>query len=62
MAGNFGYETYLVSNATACFDRVGADGEHFNSELIQQTALASLNGEFASVVTHQEMFERLQDS
>ena len=59
MAGNFSYETYLVSDATACFDRLGVDGEHLSAELIHQTALASLNGEFASVVTHQELLERL---
>ncbi len=27
MAGNFGYETYLISDATATFDRIGIKGE-----------------------------------
>ena len=50
MAGNYGYETYLVSDATATFDRVGVDGEMLGSDLIHKTALASLHGEFATVL------------
>lgn len=51
MAGNFGYTTYLVSDATATFNKKGINGEDFSAELIHQTALASLNEEFAQVVT-----------
>lgn len=51
MAGNFGYETFLVSDATATFNKKGIDGQNFSAELIHETALASLNDEFASVVT-----------
>tara|TARA_B110000093_G_C12963799_1_gene408582 strand:- start:2913 stop:3260 length:348 start_codon:yes stop_codon:yes gene_type:complete len=59
MAGNYGYETYIVSDATATFDKVGADGEHFNSDLIHATALASLNIEFASVLNSQHLLKIL---
>ncbi|MFD2586987.1 cysteine hydrolase family protein [Croceitalea marina] len=51
MAGNLDFKTYLVSDATATFDRIGLNGEVFDAELIHQTALASLNEEFATVVT-----------
>jgi len=51
MAGNFGYETFLVSDATATFNKKGIDGQNFSAELIHETALASLNNEFASIVT-----------
>ena len=51
MAGNFGYETYLISDATATFNKKGIDGKNFSANLIHETALASLNVEFASVVT-----------
>jgi nicotinamidase-related amidase len=51
MAGNFGYETFLVSDATATFNKKGMDGQNFSAELIHETALASLNEEFATVVT-----------
>ncbi|TDW52375.1 nicotinamidase-related amidase [Flavobacterium sp. 270] len=51
MAGNFGYNVYLVSDATATFNKKGINGENFSAEIIHQTALASLNEEFATVVT-----------
>lgn len=51
MAGNLGYDTYLVSDATATFNKKGIDGQKYSAELIHQTALASLNEEFATVVT-----------
>ena len=51
MAGNLGYETFLVADATATFNRKGLDGQNYPAELIHETALASLNKEFATVVT-----------
>lgn len=51
MAGNFGFDTFIVSDATATFNKKGFDGQNFPAELMHETALASLNGEFATVVT-----------
>jgi len=51
MAGNFGFETFVVSDATATFNKKGLDGQNYSAELIHETALASLNNEFATVVT-----------
>lgn len=51
MAGNFGFDTFIVSDATATFNKKGVDGQNFSAELIHETALASLNDEFAAVVT-----------
>lgn len=51
MAGNFGFDTFLVSDATATFNKKGLDGQNFSAEMIHETALASLNEEFATVVT-----------
>ena len=51
MAGNLGYETFLVAAATATFDKRGVNGQIFPAELIHQTALASLDKEFATVIT-----------
>jgi nicotinamidase-related amidase len=50
MAGNFGFATYIVSDATATFERRGPDGKNFSAEQMHDTALASLHGEFATVV------------
>ena len=51
MAGNLGYKTFLVADATATFNKKGVDGQNYPAELIHKTALASLNDEFATVVT-----------
>jgi hypothetical protein len=50
MAGNYGFETYVVYDATATFNKKGLMGENFSAELIHDTTLASLNVEFATVV------------
>lgn len=55
MAGNFGFEVLLIADATATFDRVGVNGERFDSELMHQTALASLHNEFAQVIDSDEL-------
>jgi hypothetical protein len=51
MAGNLGFDTFLVSDATATFNKKGLEGQNFPAELIHATALASLNDEFAKIVT-----------
>ncbi|ULJ62774.1 cysteine hydrolase family protein [Wielerella bovis] len=57
MAGNLGYQVYVFADATATFDKVGINGEKFDAELIHQTALASLNGEFANVINSTEILK-----
>ncbi|CAM3902826.1 MULTISPECIES: cysteine hydrolase family protein [Flavobacterium] len=59
MAGNFGYETYLISDATATFDRVGINGEKYDSELIHLTTLANLNEEFATVWDFEKLMQEV---
>ena len=51
MAGNLGFDTFLVSDATATFNKKGVEGQNYPAELIHETALASLNDEFARIVT-----------
>jgi nicotinamidase-related amidase len=50
MAANLGFDTWVVSDATATFDRVGPDGLRYPAEQIHAIALADLHGEFATVV------------
>jgi len=57
MAGNFGFEVLLISDATATFDRIGINGQLFDAETIHQTALASLNNEFAKVIDTKRLLE-----
>lgn len=49
MAGNFGFEVTLVSDATATFDRLGHDGTKYLADEIHKIHLASLNEEFCIV-------------
>lgn len=50
MAGNLGFATWVVSDATAAFDRLGPDGVLRSAEQIHAIALSDLHGEFATVV------------
>lgn len=50
MAGNLGFATYVVSDATATFDNTGPDGKTYSADLLHAVALADLHGEFATVV------------
>jgi nicotinamidase-related amidase len=59
MAGNFGYDTFVVSDASATFDKVGADGQRYSAEIIHETALASLHNEFATVIKTEELISKL---
>ena len=59
MAGNLGYETYLIADATATFNKKGFDGKTYSAEVIHETALASLNDEFATVVTSETIREMI---
>ena len=59
MAGNLGFETWVVGDACATFDREGPDGEVFPADLIHRTALASLHDEFADVISTDEALSRL---
>ncbi|MGB3852691.1 MAG: cysteine hydrolase family protein [Tunicatimonas sp.] len=59
MAGNYGYETILVADATATFDRTGINGERYDAETIHQISLASLNDEFATVVDTEELLDTI---
>ncbi len=59
MAGNFGFDTYVVYDATATFDKKGLEGQVYPAELMHETALASLEGEFATVVKTEQLIKEL---
>ena len=61
MAGNLGYDTFLVADATATFDKKSFDGESFPAALIHQTALASIHNEFATVVNTADVIAALHN-
>ena len=59
MAGNLGFETALVRDASWTFDRIGPDGEAHSAESIHAMTLSNLNGEFARIVTTNEIVASL---
>lgn len=54
LAENLGFDPVVVADATATFDRT-FDGETFDADTIHRTALAQLEGEFATVVRTAEL-------
>ena len=50
MAGDLGFKTIVVSDATATFDKTGSDGTKYDSHLIHAISLANLSGEYATIV------------
>lgn len=59
MAGNLGFRTFVVSDATAAFDMVGHDGRLYLAEDIHAVSLATLSGEFATVVEKETLLRAL---
>ncbi|WP_051087014.1 cysteine hydrolase family protein [Deinococcus apachensis] len=62
MAGNLGFETFLVEDATWTFGRTGPDGTTYTAEQVQAMTMANLSGEFARIVVTGEVLARLTPS
>ncbi|MFY0631294.1 MAG: cysteine hydrolase [Flavobacteriaceae bacterium] len=60
MAGNFGFDNYLLSDVTATFDRKGINRETYDSETIHLTSLASLQDEFATIINSSTLSEMME--
>ena len=59
MSGNLGFDTYLISDSTACYNTKGMNGEIIPCNTIYNSALASLQEEFATVIDSKELFDNL---
>jgi len=57
MSGNLGFKTYVVSDATATFNRTGYDGTPYSADDVHSYALASLHQEFASVLKTEDILK-----
>lgn len=62
MAGNLGYETYVIFDATAAFDKVDFAGKHHDADEVQAMSLANLQGEYATVLLTDEILNLLGQS
>ncbi len=57
MAANLGYETIVVSDATAAFRSRGLNGEAIPAQLVYEVSLATLNGEFAELLLTRDVLQ-----
>lgn len=59
MAGNLGFNVFVVEDATATFDLTGHDGNTYPAQQVHTMTLASLHQEFATVVQTQFILDQL---
>lgn len=55
MAGNLGYRTIVVSDATFTFNRIDYGGLEHAAEVVHNMSLANLEGEYASILCTEEV-------
>lgn len=55
MAGDLGFKTYVVADATACHEHNGWDGTHYPAEQVHSVALVSLQDEFATILKTEDI-------
>ena len=60
MSGNLGFETYLISDSTACYNTMGIDGKMIDCNIIYESSLANLSKEFAIIINSNKLFGLLK--
>ncbi|MGE6628856.1 cysteine hydrolase family protein [Bacillus sp. NPDC077027] len=61
MSGNLGFETYLISDATAAFGMTDQNDTYYDPETIHRVSLATLHNEFATVMTSDQFINEWMD-
>lgn len=51
MAGNMGFDTYLVHDCCATTNRIGLDGTDYDPETVHNLSVANMHGEFCTAIT-----------
>jgi nicotinamidase-related amidase len=59
-AGTLGLRTFVVSDATATFDRVDLDGRAWRAEEVHALSLSNMSGEYATVVDTEAILHELE--
>ena len=55
MSGNLGFNTYLISDATAAFGLKDQNGRYYDAETIHNISLATLHDEFATILNTEQL-------
>ena len=51
MAGNMGFDTYLVHDACSAINRVGHDKTSYDPDIVHKMTVANLHGEFCTAIS-----------
>ena len=60
MAGNLGFRTIVVADATAAVAKTGRDGRTWPAEDVHALSLANLDGEYAEIADTADLLRRLE--
>jgi nicotinamidase-related amidase len=58
-AGNLGFETQVVADATFAFDKVDYSGTNRTADEVHAMALANLDGEYATITTTERLLRAI---
>ncbi len=61
MSSNLGFETVVLSDATAAFGLEDQNGNYIDSETVHDLSLATVHGEFAAILSTNEFLMDLLD-
>lgn len=59
MSGNLGFNTYLISDATAAFGLKDQNDKYYDAETIHNISLATLHDQFATILKTEELINNL---
>ncbi|CZQ98375.1 cysteine hydrolase family protein [Trichococcus collinsii] len=60
MSGNLGFDTYLISDATAAFGLKDQNDNYYDADTIHNISLATLNDEFATILTTNQLWNHIK--
>ena len=60
MAGNMGFDVYLVADACATTNRIGPDGTDYDPELVHALSVANMHGEFCTALAVNDTLSLLE--
>jgi hypothetical protein len=55
MAGNMGFDTYLVHDCCATTNRIGIDDTDYDPDVVHNISVASMNGEFCTALSYKDV-------
>ncbi len=60
MSGNLGFDTYLISDATAAFGLKDQNNRYIDSKTIHNISLATLHDEFATILSTEQLINKFE--